>query len=103
MTSATFRTRKQILKALASIDAEVKAVSPREVEITVYEGEEYIHPTYGIKTRDVDFEATERAADLAGDILGWGGFRQGCGTWTFRKDYTVDEHDYCSPFSRDHY
>jgi hypothetical protein len=34
-----------------------------------------------------DYTRTEQAATVAGELLGWGGYRTGYGTYILKKDY----------------
>lgn len=50
-----------------------------------------------------DVERTEQSAIVAEELLGWGGYRTGYGSWVLTYGYESDTNDFNSPFSRHHY
>lgn len=38
-----------------------------------------------------DYDRTEQAATVAGELLGWGGYRTGYGTWVLSAGYRYDD------------
>lgn len=90
---AVKRISPKLRKELIS-DPAVVSVSSREVEV-------------GVKTDAYpgfyNYEKSEEAAERIGAKLGWGGYKTGCGSWVFCKDYKPNTGDWNDRSSSHHY
>ena len=75
MTKPVTRMTKKVRAALTAIEG-VTINDSREVEVLVKSDSER-----------ADYDATEAAAEQASNVLGWGGYRTGYGSWILSRDY----------------
>lgn len=62
---------------------------PMEAVIEQHRGQieiGYLDPEQG-RVDISDYDRTDQAATVAGELLGWGGFRTGYGTWVLKANY----------------
>jgi hypothetical protein len=78
-TPSTTTVLKRLREAGFNMDAIVEQGRGR-IEIG------YIDPEQG-RVDISDFERTEQAAEVAGELLDWGGYRTGYGTYVLKANY----------------
>lgn len=76
---------------------------PMEAVIEMGRGRIEIGYLTDAKVEPADRERTAQATTVAEELLGWGGYCTGYGSWVLRHDYEPDSYDSNDRCSRHHY